>query len=355
VTGGEYREFDERLKHVETSINTLAPKIKQLEEDTAAMRDLAKVLIEQDRLRTSALEAAKPTNPVGRIAVGALRFVTNVGKTIVDALQNMVELFEKLPLAGPVIKTAWQTKNEVMGVLFSVLSGDFLDRQPEMGFDQNAAAPAVVFVNGIKNTQKAARTLANDVFKQFGVESGTRISNDTHGPLGVQDFIQIIGHEYFGAYDRPVHNMVKAIRLGIEQKGEVYVVAHSQGTAIFARSLEKLTAQERSKIHYYGAGSEWYVDPIKHGLASGENVWNKRDVIPIFGNYLRQTNLIAPAESSRKFRPVTRVIGDEKSWRAIEVPWPGEGSRNHHNFALYYMRDMQIWAKRMMADRQEIK
>jgi hypothetical protein len=165
------------------------------------------------------------------------------------------------------------------------------------------------------------------------------------------DFVQIIGHEYFGAYDRPVHNMVKAIRKGIDLRGEVYVVAHSQGTAIFARALELLTPAERSKIHYYGAGSEWFVDPAKHGLAGAENVWNKKDIVPSFGNYIRITNNLLPVESSRKYRPVTRVIGDDKSWREISVLWPGEGSKNYHNFEIYYLNDMRMWATRSLAEK----
>jgi hypothetical protein len=205
-------------------------------------------------------------------------------------------------------------------------------------------------VNGIQNDRIKSEKMNISIMDAFGVKQSARVSIDSHGPKGILDFVQIIGHEYLGAYDRPVQNMAKAIRAGIEQKGEVYVVAHSQGTAIFAKSLELLTATERSKIHYYGAGSEWFVDPKKEGLASGENVWNRKDRIPTLGNNARVTNWIVPGEADRKFRQTTRVIGDDEKWRQISVEWPGgDDSKNHHNFKVYYQKDMEDWAKRQLS------
>jgi hypothetical protein len=347
ITNGDYTKADDRLNTIDQSFATITGRVTALESAAADTKALAKQLLDNKHAMREAREQTRPKTFIGRVAVGTLAVV----KRTIEVVRGWVGLLEKLPVAGPVIKAAWQFKNEVMGFAFTILSGDFLDSQPKMSFDQRAGALAVVFSNGIQNDRITAQHSANKVFEAFGVSSGVRIANETHGPLGLLDFVQIIGHEYFGAYDRPVHNMVKAIRKGIDLRGEVYVVAHSQGTAIFARALELLTPAERSKIHYYGAGSEWFVDPAKHGLAGAENVWNKKDIVPSFGNYIRITNNLLPVESSRKYRPVTRVIGDDKSWREISVLWPGEGSKNYHNFEIYYLNDMRMWATRSLAEK----
>jgi hypothetical protein len=348
ITNGHYTKADDRLNAIDQSFATVTGKIASLETSAADTKALAKQLLDNERAMREAREQTRPKTWIGRAAVGALSVV----KRTIEVVRGWVGLLEKLPVAGPVIKAAWQFKNEVMGFAFTILSGDFLDRKSTISYDPDPSKPFLVFENGIMNRDDdELNELAMTIYKTFGARDGTRIQNGSHGPLGLLDFVQIIGHEYFGAYDRPVHNMAKAIRKGIDLKGEVYVVAHSQGTAIFARALELLTPAERSKIHYYGAGSEWFVDPAKYGLASAENVWNKKDIVPSFGNYIRVTNSLLPVESSRKYRPVTRVIGDDQSWREIEITWPGTGSRNHHNFSIYYLDDMKAWARRMMADK----
>jgi hypothetical protein len=135
----------------------------------------------------------------------------------------------------------------------------------------------------------------------------------------------------------------------------VYVVAHSQGTAIFAQAMELLSPAERSKVHFYGAGSEWFIDREQYGLASAENVWNKKDPIPMLANNLRVTNWVDPSEWRRKFRRLTITGARGAAWKRIESETNklGKPSRdyNYHNFQLYYNTDMTNWAQRIMGAR----
>ena len=96
--------------------------------------------------------------------------------------------------------------------------------------------PAVITINGILNTRDDARALRNSVMDFFGIKDATMILNDTHGK-GLQDGIQVFFHEYLGVIDAPAIQAARAIRQGINEKGEVFVVAHSQGTAIFGAAL----------------------------------------------------------------------------------------------------------------------
>jgi outer membrane murein-binding lipoprotein Lpp len=351
ITAGGYEDAQAKVNQLQTKLQELTPRVESLENSAGEIKQVAKSLIMEKNARREIADSTKPTSLLAWVGHTTVGIVAGAARAVVYVVRTSIELLGKLPIVGPMVKAAWRAKSEIVGDVFTVLSGDFLDKQPAIQFDKDPSKPAVITVNGIQNSRSESQRMNNAINRAFGVESSTRISNDSHGPKGVLDFLQIIGHEYLGAYDRPVQNMAKAIRAGIAQKGEVYVVAHSQGTAIFAKSLELLSASERSKIHYYGAGSEWFVDPKKAGLASGENVWNRKDLVPSLGNNVRVTNWIVPGEADRKFRQTTRIIGDDEKWRQISVEWPGVGSasNNHHNFSIYYQQDMENWAKRQMA------
>lgn len=350
IAAGGYEDAPAKVNQLQTKLQELTPRVESLENSAGEIKQVAKSLIMEKNARREIADSTKPKNILAWVGQTAVGIVAGAARGVVDVVRTSVELLGKLPIVGPIVKAVWKAKSEIVGDVFTVLSGDFLDKQPAIEFDKDPSKPALITVNGIQNDRIKSEKMNNSIMKAFGVKQSARVSNDSHGPKGILDFVQIIGHEYLGAYDRPVQNMAKAIRAGIEQKGEVYVVAHSQGTAIFAKSLELLTATERSKIHYYGAGSEWFVDPKKEGLASGENVWNRKDRIPTLGNNARVTNWIVPGEADRKFRQTTRVIGDDEKWRQISVEWPGgDDSKNHHNFKVYYQKDMEDWAKRQLA------
>jgi pimeloyl-ACP methyl ester carboxylesterase len=162
-------------------------------------------------------------------------------------------------------------------------------------------------MNGVRTSDKEARYLNDAGKKAFGIQLATRIQNNTHW-FGIRDFIQCLGHEYLGIIDKPALDTAKAIRAGIKEKGEVFVVAHSQGSAIFKQSLSLLTPEEKSKIHYIGLGPEWIIDAKSEGLASATNILNRGDPVPTFGNRLKFiSNLIFPWNWGRlSFRDVER-------------------------------------------------
>ncbi|MCB4757710.1 MAG: hypothetical protein LHV69_11900, partial [Elusimicrobia bacterium] len=182
---------------------------------------------------------------------------------------------------------------------------------------------------GMNNEKYEIGSFVIEVQKIFGITHMAQIENRTHGKM-VGDIVQTLGYEYLGAIDNHAINAAHAIRQGIAEKGEIYVVAHSQGTAIFERALALLKPEERSKIHYFGAGSEVFIDENKYGLASAVNVKNEGDKIPDMGNKWRITNWFIPSEWSRK---------GKLDWTNINVNAEG----NHHSFLTYYINALKQW------------
>ena len=117
-----------------------------------------------------------------------------------------------------------------IGMVASLFSGDIWDSNLPVTFDKRG--PAVITINGILNTRDDARALRNSVMDFFGIKDATMILNDTHGK-GLQDGIQVFFHEYLGVIDAPAIQAARAIRQGINEKGEVFVVAHSQGCLLY--------------------------------------------------------------------------------------------------------------------------
>ena len=165
----------------------------------------------------------------------------------------------------------------------------------------------------------------------FGIKDATMILNDTHGK-GLQDGIQVFFHEYLGVIDAPAIQAARAIRQGINEKGEVFVVAHSQGTAIFGAALTLLSTEEKSKIHYLGLGAEKYISGKAEGMADAKNVRNMGDIVPVLGNGARVSNWLVPSEWSRKM--VTE-------WTNIDRNVPG----NRHGFDQFYKQEVKTWIK----------
>ncbi|MGQ0644393.1 MAG: hypothetical protein ACT4O3_02760 [Elusimicrobiota bacterium] len=241
-------------------------------------------------------------------------------------------------LPGKILGLPYQlslAKSSLAGEIFTLLSGDVFDRQPDTVFDSRFGKPAVISINGMKNNESHGMDMQESVMEAFGVEKMTRIANNTHW-LGLGDILQMVGHELFSGFDKPAVNAAVAIRQGIEEKGEVYVVAHSQGTAIFAMALRMLTKEERSKIHYYGAGSEWFIDAEKEGIASARNVWNSQDKIPRISNDINPMGYIR----GRGLRGWEKGGAGVTSWARINEDKDG----NNHHFLTYYQKDMQAWA-----------
>jgi len=235
-----------------------------------------------------------------------------------------------LPKIARGLDNTWLGQKLGTGAVFSVLSGDMFRKRTTIEFSETG--PAVVTINGIWNSRRASFDINNFVKGVFGVDKATRVEN---GTTGVGDFLQILGHEYLGTIDRPAIETAKAIRAGIAMKGEVYVVAHSQGTAIFNAALNLLSVENRSKIHYIGVGAEWHIDAKSKGLASAENIWNKADKIPLANR--RLTGWLIPTLADRQLHT---------EWTKIDSSLNMTRKGNHHSF-VYYREAVADWAKRM--------
>ncbi len=215
-----------------------------------------------------------------KIKENASQGVDNVGDTI-KAIKDADKLSTKAKIAT--------------GLAVSVYSHDIYDgkpeynnnenRDPETGFDSRPEVPAVLFLNGMNTPNKEAKKDLEAIEQRCGY-SVARISNNTHG-LDKDFGAQGIGQET-GAIDITPLRAAELMKKGIAQKGEVYVIAHSQGSAIFERALELLTPEERAKVHYQGFGPQKYIDSKEEGLAEARNVRHRSDPIPHVANTIRR-------------------------------------------------------------------
>jgi len=239
------------------------------------------------------------------------------------------------------------------GYVNSILSGDFRNQQMEYSFiGQNYS---VVSIEGMDNTKNDAMEFRLAVEKIFHVENSAIVANYKHGTWGIGDKLQALGYELANAVDVPAVLAVKAIRDGIAStKGEVYVVAHSQGCAVFQSALSLLTPEERGKIHFQGFGPESYIDGNKWGLAEWRNVRNGQDDIPGFGNTGKVISGVLNAVSTVNAEKLGKSVDvfTNQSWDHIQssgvnprlINFPlyqskSENSaiKNHHNFIKYYL------------------
>jgi hypothetical protein len=118
------------------------------------------------------------------------------------------------------------------------------------------------------------------------VRNPAMVNNPSNGPGGAQDFIQILLNEVPQVMTRPDLDMVRQIEAAANKAKEnhcccwsINVVAHSQGTMIFKRSLALVSAETKRHINYIGLGGE----AILHsdmGLGTVHNIAHKDDFIP---------------------------------------------------------------------------
>lgn len=270
--------------------------------------------------------------PIGQLVT---KTFTNIAAKMVASMTKAV-VKTVTAVTQKAVKASWTVQKLVTGVPISIGTGDMFHKQSPISFPKNG--PAVVTINGVFNNKQHAENIHNAVVKAFGVSHGTMITNRTNY-FGVGDLIQLVGHEYLGTVDKPAIMTAKAMKQGIKQNGQVYVVAHSQGTAIFASALNLMTPKEMSKIHYFGGGSQWAINPKNSGLGSTTNMWNKGDIVPALGNHLRVTNWVIPSQVDRK---------SKDNWTHFDAPKNHTIKGNHHFFLNYYKDEMEDWADRML-------
>jgi hypothetical protein len=283
----------------------------------------------RDDMQTIVGAAIGAVNDVGDYATKNVQDGWNWSKERASAIsepyaKNVSASFNEMSHADPV------TANKVaIGMVASVFSGDAFDSQPAFQFD--AKGPAVVTVNGVFTSEIGGRKMNRAINISLGIQNSVAIVNNSHGPY-VGDILQVAAHEYLGVIDTPAVQTATAVRQGISEKGEVYLIAHSQGTAISNAALELLTPAERSKVHYLGLGSETYISANALGLADAKNIRNEGDLVPVMGNNVRVSNWLNPSEWSRK-------VGT--TWTQINQNANG----NRHSFKEFYRQEVDIWAK----------
>ncbi len=189
----------------------------------------------------------------------------------------------------------WIVHGLWIGRFSSVLSGDrlgardakgILHQAPSNAFNFREQPYSLIVVPGMNMRYQEALNMQKACNYTFKVHSSALIQNYTHGLALSGDLVQSIASEALGAVDRNAKAMADAILKGLRTKGEVYIVAHSQGSEISAKSFRLLSAvltqNEMARIHYQGFGSETYIHNL-YGLGSIRNVRTIGDLIPATG------------------------------------------------------------------------
>jgi hypothetical protein len=190
----------------------------------------------------------------------------------------------------------WIVHGLWIGKISSIVSGDDLGVRDKVGvihrsptnlFDFKEQPYALIVIPGMNMTYKDTLDMQEACNYTFKVHSSALIQNYTHGVAKSGDIAQSIFSEALGAIDRNAEATAYAVRKGLREKHEVYIVAHSQGSEIFAKALDilscELTSDEMKRIHYQGFGSETYIHNFC-GLGSVRNVRTIGDPIPSSGS-----------------------------------------------------------------------
>ena len=186
----------------------------------------------------------------------------------------------------------------------------------------------VITVNGIWNNEGAAGELNITIKEELGFnETEAEKESFVHNPTNflIFDLLQIVLHETFRPINTPAIQLARAMREGIEEKGEIKVYAHSQGTAVTQSALTLLTEKERSQVHYKGFGGQVYISEKEYGLASSENVKNAMDPVPIVNaNPIRWLNPLNWHNPRRWLNPLKwreNLRDRRREWRIGSGKW----------------------------------
>ena len=264
--------------------------------------------------------------------------------------RNVSDVGAAITESFTVTKNPVQAVKIIVGVPFSILSGDMFDRQDLPMFDRNKDAPAAVSVTGMACREKDKFDMAMEVNEALGIERSASVTNYTHInlprigkldiPPGLGDiFAQMIGDELFDATDIAAIHTAQALREGIKEKGFVLSAGHSQGTPTERRAFDLLNPAERSKVYAYGAGSEWYIDEKRTGVASAYNARNIEDPVPVIGMLAGMAGNVLPWNWDR-------IADMGRGWHVFDSPQnhTADGAQgNKHDFGVYYPESLRNW------------
>ena len=140
------------------------------------------------------------------------------------------------------------------------------------------------------------------------------------------DFIQILGDE-LGTISYASVELSNIIQKAAQQaeknqcKGcyKIHIVAHSQGTSVFYRSLRLVDEEILPHIYFVGLGGQRFASDISN-LGGNENYANVDDIVPFVGNYspLRLFGLprnLLGSGGNVIWRPSTGGRGANHNWR----------------------------------------
>lgn len=192
--------------------------------------------------------------------------------------------------AKSMVLTAVNSGRRLLGVPFSILSGDIFDNPNIVTEFSRGVCKISISINGIWNNDQKAADLMNAVADspRYQNTKVIRVTNRTH--IGIGDLLQIIGNE-IGAIDVTAARAAKQINLAAAALkkngcccGFIQVLGHSQGAMVFNRALPLLTERAKRLICFTSIGGEKAV--VRNvGLSKVENYNNVRDWVPYFGNY----------------------------------------------------------------------
>jgi hypothetical protein len=137
-------------------------------------------------------------------------------------------------------------------------------------------------VNGIFNNQKDAGNIATAVNNVYGVNN--TVPSDNQSTLwGVGDIIQVLAEEV-GLITTPSVLLAQTL----EQDNGGGVIAHSNGTDVFAGAMSLVPMSVAENINYQGFGGQTYINNSFYGLNSAMNTVNPGDPVPYMSpwNYL---------------------------------------------------------------------
>ena len=222
-------------------------------------------------------------------------FVTSIKNRVNNLLTQLIKTTASIVknVVSFTVEKTIVVKNFVLGYatgpIATLLSGDFLDRKLEGGFDKTKNY-GVVSNNGVGNNLDNAKEMQREVQDIFGVSDSIHIFNGKH-LFGALDVVQTLCYEFLGSYDLKIFQTAGALNEGVKDRGFVFWVVHSQGAAIAEMTLKSglLSEDVRSKIFVISVGPQMEIDAKKYGLNGAINVENVRDFVPKLGkaNLLR--------------------------------------------------------------------
>ncbi|MBL8792921.1 MAG: cadherin-like domain-containing protein [Planctomycetia bacterium] len=234
---------------------------------------------------------------------GALKaFGTNLKKEVVEGTRELLRvdgLVEDLKFTFKKESEDLQAKLDRVAKLLKAgkyafkeaLAGDIFDKSVFNTFENLQAGDdkILITINGIKNTEADAQALLNSI-KSFNVGNNkVAVVNGTHG-LGVQDLassiIKELGVETVA--DIRAATQIQLAYEALKRNGvanpTIYVVAHSQGTAIVMTALDFLSPEVKSSIEFYGNGGQQFV-PKDIGLKKAVNYMRQNDYVALLMNF----------------------------------------------------------------------